>query len=152
MNDQPTPQTDQRIQMLKEGHSNCLPKWEDFARGLERQIPKPRNTAIGEQPTPETDKEIEKHGDEFTGHMAREFARALERQRDKNRRLYETECKDHAFLLRTHKKVIAERDEARRELAEAWQLINRMVTAESSVKSTLLLEWLKRNEGVKNNL
>ena len=32
-----TPQTDQRIDLLKRGHSNCLPKWEDFASNLERQ-------------------------------------------------------------------------------------------------------------------
>lgn len=33
-----TPRTDQRIELLKQGHSNCLPKWEDFARGLEREL------------------------------------------------------------------------------------------------------------------
>lgn len=33
-----TPQTDQRLVLLKAGHSNCLPKWEDFAKDLETQL------------------------------------------------------------------------------------------------------------------
>ena len=33
-----TPRTHQRIEMLKAGHSNCLPKWEDFASQLEREL------------------------------------------------------------------------------------------------------------------
>ena len=39
-----------------------------------------------------------------------DFARRLERERDTNRRLYETECKDHAFMRKTLERVIAERD------------------------------------------
>lgn len=38
-----TPRTDQRLKLLKNGHSNCLPKWEDFSKKLERELNKWKN-------------------------------------------------------------------------------------------------------------
>jgi len=35
-----TPITDQRLELLKRGHSNCVPKWEDFAKEMEREMHK----------------------------------------------------------------------------------------------------------------
>jgi len=35
-----TPITDQRLELLTRGHSNCVPKWEDFAKELEREMHK----------------------------------------------------------------------------------------------------------------
>ena len=40
-----TPRTDQRLKLLRNGHSNCLPKWEDFAKDIEREL----NQAIKER-------------------------------------------------------------------------------------------------------
>lgn len=56
---------------------------------------------LNDYPTPLTDAAIKKHGDEFTGHMARNFARDLERKlalcRDaleKTERRFSIKCKD----------------------------------------------------------
>lgn len=35
-----TPITDQRLELLKKGYSNCVPKWEDFAKEMEREMHK----------------------------------------------------------------------------------------------------------------
>jgi len=42
----------------------------------------------------------------------------MERERDHNRKLYETECKDMAGLMKTLGRVIKERDDAAELLAE----------------------------------
>lgn len=44
----------------------------------------------------------------------------IERERDMNRRLYETECKDLAFMLKTLERVIRERDRYRATLEDIY--------------------------------
>ena len=87
--------------------------------------------------TPRTDEVLRKNMPPVDGetafHYMDEHARKLERelaeitkQRDDNRLLYETEKKDMAFLQKTLKNVIAERDEASKQrdtLAEALREI-----------------------------
>jgi len=72
----------------------------------------------GEKPaetnTPETDAQanLTGAGGLPTWHIHADFARRIERERDINRRLYETECKDHTFMRKTLDRVISERDAA----------------------------------------
>jgi hypothetical protein len=63
--------------------------------------------------TPDTDSFfVLKHDDVPSKFRGVEFCRKLERERNHNRQLYDTECKDHAFIRKTLERVIAERDDA----------------------------------------
>jgi hypothetical protein len=47
LEDYQTPETDIRIKMMKDGHSRHVPKWEDFARNLERRLCKANTVLMG---------------------------------------------------------------------------------------------------------
>jgi len=75
------------------------------------------NNMQNQKATPETDANAEcdqEDGSPFAPvreWVHADFARRLERDRDTNRQLYETECKDHAFMRKTLNRVIMERDQ-----------------------------------------
>jgi hypothetical protein len=75
-----------------------------------------------ENNTPETDAQanLTGAGAPPTWHIHADFARRLERERDINRRLYETECKDHAFMRKTLERVIRERDKYQNTLKDIY--------------------------------